>query len=134
MSHYDDNFGFSSDEGGDTSPSFRRYVSRNSVRKVCRGCGYSVRLLPHYVYCDQCSTIREQGGELPNPQTSPSVDEWFVDVVEVRRHTESRKVHTTESRRISLSKSKWDSELEYRRQVGLGNVPRPKSRRRPQGN
>jgi hypothetical protein len=62
MSYYDDNFGH---YAGENAGEAYRYFSRQSVSKVCKGCGYKVRILPHYAYCNSCAETMERGGEMP---------------------------------------------------------------------
>ena len=62
MSYYDDNFGHW-DMADEDSRDFYRQVQRNSVTKTCKGCGYRVRILPHYAYCNSCADVIERGGE-----------------------------------------------------------------------
>jgi hypothetical protein len=61
--YYDDNFGEwdMSDEG---SVEFYHQVQRASVRKKCKGCGETVKILPDYAYCNSCADILERGGDL----------------------------------------------------------------------
>lgn len=130
--YYSDSFGFTSTSDVDYNPDFHRYVSRVSVRKVCKGCGETVRLLPDYSYCHSCGDIIERGGELPNPTSGDRVVRRVevVDWTEYRRHLSDRKVHRTESDRLKMVKRKWDEELTRRR---MGTVSRPQTRRRPMG-
>jgi hypothetical protein len=61
---YDDNFG--EWHGGDDPEvrAFYRKTQRTNVRKKCAGCGKTVRIQPHYAYCNGCATILENGGDL----------------------------------------------------------------------
>jgi len=59
----DDNFGtYNIQDEEDIE--FYRSVQQRSVRKKCQGCGRTVKILPHYAYCDSCATKREQGYDL----------------------------------------------------------------------
>ena len=61
---YDDNYGHW--DGGD-DPEVREFyerVQRTNVRKVCKGCGRTVRIQPQYAYCNGCADILERGGDL----------------------------------------------------------------------
>jgi hypothetical protein len=62
MAYYDDNFGRWNMEGTEDRQ-FYRSVQRRSVVKVCRGCERTVRILPHYAYCNSCADVIERGGE-----------------------------------------------------------------------
>lgn len=58
--YYDDNFGeWNMDSEEDLD--FYRHVRKQSVSKVCVGCGRKVSILPQYDVCDPCATKREQG-------------------------------------------------------------------------
>jgi hypothetical protein len=59
---YDDNFGHWNDNDCE-SRSFYRHVQRSSVTKRCKGCERTVRIMPHYAYCNSCADVIERGGE-----------------------------------------------------------------------
>lgn len=59
-SFHDDNFGHYEIESQD-DVDFYFEVQKKSVRKRCKGCGEMVKILPHYAYCNDCATKREQG-------------------------------------------------------------------------
>lgn len=61
--YIDDNFG-TYDMQDEEDLEFYQRVQRESRRKKCRGCGYWVKLLPQYAYCDGCATKREQGYDI----------------------------------------------------------------------
>lgn len=62
MSFYDDNFGhWNMDDDDDLE--FYNQVQRQSVSKKCEGCGRTVRILPHYAYCNSCADKIERGME-----------------------------------------------------------------------
>lgn len=60
---YDDNFGFYDIRDQDDIDFYHENQKR-SVTKECDGCGRTVKLLPHYAYCDSCATKREQGWDI----------------------------------------------------------------------
>ena len=64
--YYDDNFGhWDGMEPGhpdyEDNLEFYKRTQRESVEKKCQGCLRTVRIMPHYAYCDSCATAREQG-------------------------------------------------------------------------
>jgi len=63
--YYDDNFGhwdgMGDDEDGEEMREFYDKVQNESVEKVCQGCGRTVRIRPHYAYCNSCADARERG-------------------------------------------------------------------------
>lgn len=61
-SYYDDNYGHWNMEDEDDQEFYRQVVKR-SVRKKCKGCGRTVKILPEYAYCNSCATKIEQGGD-----------------------------------------------------------------------
>lgn len=63
MLYHDDNFGFYHDTDDADVREFYHSNQRKSVAKTCRGCGRTVRLLPHYAYCNSCADAIERGGE-----------------------------------------------------------------------
>jgi hypothetical protein len=63
MQFYDDNFGVWHNTNDADVREFYHSTQRRSVTKTCQGCGRSVRLLPHYAYCNSCADAIERGGE-----------------------------------------------------------------------
>ena len=63
VSYYDDNFG-NYDIRDEEDVEFYHGVQSQSVRKKCKGCGRSVKILPSYAYCDGCATRIEHGLDL----------------------------------------------------------------------
>ena len=61
--YYDDNFGHWDIEDED-DVSFYHQVQRESVEKICQGCGRKVMLRPDYGYCNSCADARESGMEV----------------------------------------------------------------------
>jgi rRNA maturation endonuclease Nob1 len=61
--YYDDNFGHYDIESQDDIDWYHK-VQRESVEKVCEGCGRTVRLRPQYGICDSCADRLERGGDL----------------------------------------------------------------------
>tara|TARA_Y100000310_G_C20347134_1_gene652528 strand:- start:332 stop:529 length:198 start_codon:yes stop_codon:yes gene_type:complete len=61
--YYDDNFGFWEDMQDEEARRFYQYCQEESVEKECEGCGHTVRILPHYGYCNRCADMRESGIE-----------------------------------------------------------------------
>lgn len=62
--YFDDNFGHWHDMDDPDVAEFYDRVQAQSVERKCEGCRRTVRLLPHYAYCDACATKIERGGEL----------------------------------------------------------------------
>ena len=62
--YYDDNFGHWEDMDDPDMVRFYHAVQRESVEKVCFGCGRKVRIRPQYSYCNDCATKIEQGFDL----------------------------------------------------------------------
>ena len=58
--YYDDNFG-RWDIEDDDDVAFYRQVQRESVLKICSGCGQEVRLRPSYAICNSCADKIERG-------------------------------------------------------------------------
>ena len=62
---YDDNYG--NWEMGDhpedraESVAFYRQTQRTNVTKVCKRCGRTVRIQPHYAICNSCADAVERG-------------------------------------------------------------------------
>jgi hypothetical protein len=63
MLYYDDNFGSWHNTDDADVREFYEYTQRRSITKTCKGCGYTVRLLPQYAYCNACADAIEYGGE-----------------------------------------------------------------------
>lgn len=61
--YFDDNFGHW-DIRDEDDVDFYREVQSRSVEKKCAGCGRTVKIMPHYDYCDSCATRREQGRDI----------------------------------------------------------------------
>jgi rRNA maturation endonuclease Nob1 len=61
--YYDDNFGHW-DMRDEDDFEFYRQVQRESVWKVCEGCGRRVKLRPDYGYCNSCADKRERGYDI----------------------------------------------------------------------
>ena len=59
---YDDNFGLWERYVGESRQLYRQ-VQRASVSKRCKGCGYMVRIMPQYAYCNGCADAIERDGE-----------------------------------------------------------------------
>ena len=65
ISYYDDNFGhWDMDDDLKNNTEFYDYVQKKSVKKKCKRCERTVRILPDYAYCDPCSTAIEMGIDL----------------------------------------------------------------------
>lgn len=62
-SYYDDNFG-RWDIRDESDLEHYRHVQDTSVEKQCAGCGRTVKLQPHYAYCNSCATKRERGEDI----------------------------------------------------------------------
>lgn len=62
--YYDDNFGEWDDMDDPDMQDFYFQVQAESVEKVCQGCGRTVRILPHYAYCDSCADKIERGMDI----------------------------------------------------------------------
>jgi len=60
-SYYDDNFGHWDDMHDEDAIAYYNYVQEVSVEKECEGCHRTVKLQPHYGYCDACARMRESG-------------------------------------------------------------------------
>ena len=58
----DDNFGHYHDTDDPETVAFYHDVQSRSVEKKCEGCGRTVRILPHYAYCNDCADAIENGG------------------------------------------------------------------------
>jgi hypothetical protein len=63
-SYFDDNFGHWDDMDDPDMVEFYQQVQRESVEKVCSGCGRTVRLRPHYSYCNSCAEKIERGMDI----------------------------------------------------------------------
>jgi len=63
-SYYDDNFGHWEDMNDPDMVDFYYQVQRESVTKICIGCGRKVRLRPDYVYCNSCANKLERGFDI----------------------------------------------------------------------
>ena len=67
-SYYDDNFGHWDNMGEDSDDPYNNkkfyfQVQRESVKKICEGCGRTVKLRPEYVICSTCADIADGGGD-----------------------------------------------------------------------
>jgi hypothetical protein len=62
-SYYDDNYGWYDIQDQDDVDFYFR-TQRESVEKVCRGCGSTVRIRPDYAYCTNCADRIEGGQDL----------------------------------------------------------------------
>ena len=62
--YIDDNFGHWDDMHDDENVEFYRDVQSRSVEKKCMGCERTVRILPHYAYCNDCADKIERGMDL----------------------------------------------------------------------
>ncbi len=60
MNMYDDNFGWIEIED-EEELSFYHQIQSSNVEKECSGCGRTVKIQPHYAYCDSCATRIERG-------------------------------------------------------------------------
>lgn len=63
MSYYDDNFGVWDGMDDPEMRQFYRHVQRTNVTKKCRRCNRTVRIQPHYAYCNSCADAIERGGD-----------------------------------------------------------------------
>jgi hypothetical protein len=61
MTYYDDNFGFWEDMDDPDVVDFYHQTQRQSVVKVCEGCGRKVKIKPDYAYCNSCADQMERG-------------------------------------------------------------------------
>ena len=59
--YHDDNFGCWENMDDPDMVEFYHQTQASNVEKVCRDCGRTVMLQPHYAICDSCATRREQG-------------------------------------------------------------------------
>lgn len=59
----DDNFGAWTGTEDAEVRAFYRTTQKRSVAKVCQGCHRTVKILPHYAYCNNCADVMERGGE-----------------------------------------------------------------------
>jgi hypothetical protein len=61
--YYDDNFGHwnMDQDDRDEMIEFYHHVQRTNVEKVCEGCGCTVRIQPHYAFCNSCAEEAESG-------------------------------------------------------------------------
>jgi hypothetical protein len=57
---YEDNFGFWNVDGPDEC-AFFQHIQRQSLRKTCKRCGRSVRLMPPKTLCATCVSALECG-------------------------------------------------------------------------
>lgn len=64
MTYYDDNFGTWENMDDPEMVEFYFETQRQSVKKVCAGCGKTVRLKPTYDICNLCADVLEHGGDL----------------------------------------------------------------------
>ena len=63
-SFYDDNFGHWDDMDDPDMVDFYHQVQEESIEKKCEGCGQTVRLRPHYAYCNSCADKKERGYDI----------------------------------------------------------------------
>jgi hypothetical protein len=67
---YDDNFGWYDedvdygDEDVESRRQFYNHIQETNVEKICRGCGRTVMIQPHYAICNSCAEILERGGDI----------------------------------------------------------------------
>ena len=61
--YYDDNFGHYEIEDED-DVEFYHQMQRESVEKICEGCGREVKIRASYGYCNRCCETLERGGDL----------------------------------------------------------------------
>lgn len=59
--YYDENFGVWSDMDEEGMVEFYHQVQRESVQKVCKQCGETVRIRRQYAICNSCADANEKG-------------------------------------------------------------------------
>lgn len=59
--YYDDNYGHWEDTDDPEMVEFYHETQRQSVSKICRGCGRRVKIRRDYVYCNSCAERMEKG-------------------------------------------------------------------------
>jgi hypothetical protein len=61
--YYDENFGHY-EINSEEDVEFYHQIQRTNVKKICEGCGQTVRIQPQYAYCNSCATKLERGLDL----------------------------------------------------------------------